>query len=107
MVEGAAKAPVGVTLAPGRDGMRGEVEFRGGALDRLQAAGFAAALVAVADQLSAHPERPLGDVVLPSTVDSTVPAPDPADPSVDGTERAVDALTRVLEQAATTPTRSR
>ncbi len=96
MVEGAAKAPVGVTLAPGRTGMRGEVEFRGGALDEVHAAGFAAALVAVADQLSAHPDRPLGEVVLPSTVDSSIIA-------AWADEAVPDALTGLLAQADRTP----
>jgi amino acid adenylation domain-containing protein len=96
MVEGAAKAPVGVTLAPGRTGVRGEVEFRGGALDEVHAAGFAAALVSVADQLSADPERPLGEVVLPSTVDSTIVAHQPG-------EAVPDALARLLAQAGRTP----
>ncbi len=96
MVEGSAKAPIGITLAPGDRGLRGEIEFRGGALDQLHAAGFATALVAVADQLGGDPDQPLGSVIVPSTVDSTI--------GQNQTGRPVtDALARVLAQAARTP----
>ena len=95
MADGAAKAPIGITLAPAERGLRGEVEFREGALDPVHAAGFAAALIAVADQLSADPAQPLGQILVPSTVDSTI--------GQEPSGLVLDALTRVQAQAARTP----
>jgi amino acid adenylation domain-containing protein len=61
---GVAKADVGLTLAPGRDGIRGELEFLPGVLDRESAERLVAGLRALLSDLAQDASRPIGELAV-------------------------------------------
>lgn len=95
MVTGASKAGLGITLAPHGEGLRGEVEFRDGALDAPAAHRFAESLCAAAKALVADPAADVLRLPVPSTVASSAPPADAPPPPT--------ALERILRRCADTP----